>query len=143
MSILFNSKSLEYNWLSNFYNAPMMIHGKEFQTVEHWFQSQKFLDFQVQENIRLASTPASARALGKKKHTSFRENWDSIRETIMLEGLRAKFQQHQDLKEKLLATKTLELQEQSPWDSYWGTGNSGNGKNRMGQLLMQLRKELS
>jgi ribA/ribD-fused uncharacterized protein len=144
MSIIqFNSKSPDYCWLSNFFLSPMIIQGKEYLTVEHWFQSQKFTDSEVQEKIRLAPTPASAKALGKKRHPSFRSDWDSLREDIMMEGIRAKFDQNIVLYGNLLKTGTAELKEQSPWDSYWGTGRSGNGKNRMGVLLMKLRAELS
>jgi hypothetical protein len=144
MSIIqFNSKSPEYCWLSNFFISPMMIHGKEYMTVEHWFQSQKFTDSTVQETIRLAATPASAKALGKKRHSSFRSDWDTIREDIMMEGLRAKFTQNTVLYVNLLKTGTVELKEHSSWDSYWGTGRSGTGKNRMGVLLMRVRGELS
>jgi ribA/ribD-fused uncharacterized protein len=144
MSIIsFNSKSSEYCWLSNFFLSPMTLHGKEYASVEHWFQSQKFTDSELQERIRLAPTPASAKALGKKKHPSFRSDWDSYREEIMIEGLRAKFDQNVVLYVNLLHTGIAELKEASPWDSYWGTGRSGTGKNRMGVLLMKLRAELS
>ena len=53
--------------------------------------------------------------------------------------LRSKFDQHEDLKEKLLQTGDLYLAEENTWgDKYWGTVN-GEGKNRLGNLLMQLR----
>jgi len=142
MSILFNSKSADYSWLSNFHSSPIDVQGKLYPTVEHWFQSQKFTDPIFQEKIRLASSPSKAKTLGKTRDPSFDETWNTRREDVMNEGLRAKFDQHSELKEKLLETGTALLQEQSPWDSYWGTGRSGTGKNRMGYLLMQLRTEL-
>lgn len=33
----------EWGFLSNFYIAPITVDGKEYQTTEHYFQSQKFL----------------------------------------------------------------------------------------------------
>jgi ribA/ribD-fused uncharacterized protein len=143
MSILFNSKSSEYRWLSNFFESPMILNGKDYQTVEHWFQSQKFTNSELQEKIRLAPTASKAKALGKKRESSFRADWDSLREDILYTGLQAKFQQNPILLEKLLATGTYELKEDSPWDSYWGLGKSGKGQNRMGHLLMKLRTEFS
>ena len=121
----------------------MIIHGKEYLTVEHWFQSQKFTNPELQEQIRLAPTPAKAKSLGKKRDPTFRNDWDSIREEIMYQGLKAKFDQNIFLYTKLLGTAKLELKEDAPWDSYWGTGKTGKGKNRMGILLMKLRSELS
>jgi len=143
MSILFNSKSPEYCWLSNFFLSPMIIDNKEYLTVEHWFQSQKFTNAELQETIRQASTPMRAKRLGKTRDASFRENWDSVKEEIMMKGLKAKFNQNVFLYTSLLNTGDKILQEDSSWDSYWGIGRRGTGNNRMGKLLMQLRSELS
>ena len=42
----------------------------------------------------------------------------------------------------LIKTGILVLREKSWWDSYWGTGRDGKGKNRMGYLLSIVRNEL-
>ncbi len=143
MSVYFNSKKSEWSWLSNFFLSTFVLDGKEYPSVEHWFQSQKFTDVSLQEQIRLAKSPASAKQLGKKRHPSFQIQWDILREEILIQGLRAKFQQNNELRDKLLATNSLELIEDSFWDAYWGNGRSGRGKNRMGILLMRVRSELS
>ena len=121
----------------------MLVDGKEYTTVEHWFQSQKFTDPALQERIRLISTPASARRLGKTRDPSFRSEWDTIKEDVMYKGLKAKFDQNIFLYTELLKTGSLELKEDSSWDSYWGLGRTGNGKNRLGVLVMKLRTEFS
>ena len=60
----------------------------------------------------------------------------------MLTGLRYKFS-NPDLKEKLLATGNEELVEGNWWgDQYWGICD-GIGKNKLGKLLMKVRKELA
>jgi ribA/ribD-fused uncharacterized protein len=143
MPILFNSKSKEWCWLSNFFISPFVIQGKEYPTVEHWFQSQKFSNPELQERVRTAPTAAQAKKVGRTRDASFLENWDSVKETILYEGLKAKFDQNIVLQNLLLKTDSEELIEQSPWDSYWGSGRTGKGKNRMGFLLMKLRSELS
>ncbi len=56
----------------------------------------------------------------------------------MKNGLRAKFTQNSDLKEKLLATGNAVLHEDSPTDMIWGA----KGKDMLGKLLMQIREEL-
>ena len=60
----------------------------------------------------------------------------------MLEAVRAKFSQHEDLKLILLGTGDAKLIEHTENDSYWGDGGDGSGKNRLGQILMQVRVEL-
>ena len=143
MSIRFNSKLTEWCWLSNFFLSPMTLDEKEYLTVEHWFQSQKFTDSLLQEKIRVASTPTQAKRLGRTRDESFLSNWDEIKEDIMLKGLRAKFTQNIVLQNSLLKTGSTLLEEDASWDSYWGVGRSGKGKNRMGYLLMKVRDELS
>lgn len=41
-----------------------------------------------------------------------------------------------------ISTGDAELIEHTKNDSYWGDGGDGTGKNRLGQLLMELRAEL-
>ena len=61
----------------------------------------------------------------------------------MLDGLRAKFSQHKDLKKLLLRTGTRNITFQdSIAGSYWGKGSDGMGTNKLGQLLMRARVEL-
>jgi ribA/ribD-fused uncharacterized protein len=143
MPIYFHSKSTDWCWLSNFFLSPMIVQEKEYPTVEHWFQSQKFTNNELQEKIRTSPTPAQAKKLGRLRDPSFRSNWDEIKEDLLFEGLKAKFEQNSVLQNYLLKTESEELIEQSPWDSYWGSGKTGKGKNRMGVLLMKLRSELS
>jgi N-glycosidase YbiA len=70
-----------------------------------------------------------------------RADWDTARADVMLHALREKFAA-EPLKQLLLGTELRPLIEASPSDSYWGCGRSGRGRNRLGQLLMQVRAEL-
>lgn len=142
MAIEFNSKSKAYSEFSNFHVSPFVIDGIEWQTVEHYFQAQKFPDDPLQDSIRLAKTPGLAKKFGRTRSESFVVNWDQIKEDVMYTGLQAKFTQNPDLKDLLINTGDATLIEKSSWDSYWGIGK-GNGKNRMGHLLMQLRDNLN
>jgi len=71
------------------------------------------------------------------------EDWEEVKDGIMLDALRLKFTQHSELKELLLSTGDEEIIEDSPIDSYWGCGSDGEGKNMLGKLLMKLRSELA
>jgi ribA/ribD-fused uncharacterized protein len=140
----FNSKSESWGWLSNFWPSPIEVDGQVWPTVEHWFQGAKFLtgDSELAERVRCAKTAGVAKKLGKTRSTGFRSDWNSVREEVMLKGLRLKFADGTELAERLVATGSAELKEKAAWDSYWGTGRTGKGRNRMGALLMQVRNEL-
>jgi ribA/ribD-fused uncharacterized protein len=133
----------KYRFLSNFYESPMVIDDNFYATNEHYFQAMKAEDDWDQELVRRALTPGEAKSLGRK--VKIRINWELVKEEMMLKGLRAKFHQNEDLAEKLLDTKDAILQEGNTWrDTYWGIDlNSGAGRNRLGELLMQVRKELN
>ena len=132
----------EYRGFSNFAPAPIVVDGKRYPTVEHFIQASKFpSNLEWQEAIRVSPTPAKARQLGTEKDKEKRADWDTIKENIMLVGLRAKFQQNTGLLEQLKGTEPRALIEAST-DAYWGEGRTGKGKNRMGKLLEQVRTEL-
>jgi N-glycosidase YbiA len=60
----------------------------------------------------------------------------------MRELLHAKAAQNNDVQECLRRTGTKQIIENSPWDSYWGCGPNGNGKNMTGKILMEVRDQL-
>ena len=130
-----------YRFLSNFASSPMMIDGKYYSTVENYYQSQKTLDEKESERVRLAMHPGAAKRLGRR--CELREDWDEIKDEIMMKGLRAKFSRD-DMKKELLATNDDILEEGNSWgDRYWGVdSNTGIGKNKLGKFLMQLRDEI-
>lgn len=72
-----------------------------------------------------------------------RDDWNDIKDRAMYFTIKQKFLQHPKLKELLLSTGNAKLIEASPRDSYWGTGRDGQGFNKLGNLLMLLRDELS
>jgi ribA/ribD-fused uncharacterized protein len=132
----------EYRGFSNFAPTPFVLNEKRYPTVEHYFQSMKFPDNAMYaEAIRVAPTPAKAKFLGQSKEHKIRADWDKVKESIMLDALRAKFQQNKPMLELLKATGTRPIIEASP-DPYWGEGRTGKGKNRLGKLIEQIREEL-
>ena len=49
---------------------------------------------------------------------------------------------HDDLRAILLGTGDVRIVEHTTNDSYWGDGGDGSGRNRLGEILMQVREEL-
>ena len=129
----------EYRFLSNFWLSPVKFDGVEYPSVEHAYQAAKTLNPQIRQNIQSQPTPNMAKKIGK--NVELREDWESIKEVVMLDLLRQKFRD-QDLVQLLLDTGDKELIEGNWWmDFYWGVCN-GIGKNRLGILLMQVRDEI-
>lgn len=139
--IYFYTRSDPYFELSNFYPQGFEEEGAYWPSVEHYFQAQKFSDPDYRELIRLASTAKQAKTLGRTRTVRLRADWEEVKDDIMRHALLEKFQ-HTDLKELLLGTDGRLLIENSPFDSYWGCGPDGDGKNRLGVLLMEVREEL-
>jgi ribA/ribD-fused uncharacterized protein len=140
--INFYSTTGEYGCFSNFSRHAIHLKGKRWRTSEHYFQAQKFAGQPDEEEIRNAEKPSLAASMGRDRKRPLRRDWESVKENVMLEALRAKFTQHEDLKVILLGTGDAVLVENTAKDSYWGDGGDGSGKNRLGQLLMKVREEL-
>lgn len=133
-----------YRFLSNYYESPFVLHGIEYQSVEHFFQAAKALSADDHDRIVAAPTPGKAKRLGKS--VTLRPDWEEVKEDVMMQGLREKFK-IPELREKLLATGDQELIEGNIWhDNIWGDCRcskccSTKGQNKLGKLLMQLRQE--
>ncbi len=127
-------------FLSNFYNSQVKYNGVTYRTSEHAFQAEKTMDPASRRRIRKAEKPGLAKRLGKL--VPMRDDWENIKYNVMLEIVRAKFAQHPDLAQKLLATGSATLIEGNNWgDKIWGAVD-GVGKNWLGKILMQVRDEL-
>jgi hypothetical protein len=140
--ILFYRLNEMYGEFSNFSPHPIQLQGKVWPTSEHYFQAQKFAGTEHEEAVRLAKSPMIAARMGRSRQRPLRGDWETVKDAIMWEALRAKFEQHAALKSMLLETGDAELIEHTTHDSYWGDGGNGQGRNRLGQLLMELRKQL-
>jgi N-glycosidase YbiA len=131
-----------YGEFSNFSPHPIKLKGKTWPTSEHYFQAQKFAGTHHEEEVRQTKSPMIAARLGRSRARPLRQDWEAVKDDIMREALQAKFTQHADLRELLLQTGDAPLIEHTANDRYWGDGGNGTGRNRLGQLLMELREEL-
>ena len=84
-----------------------------------------------------------AALIGRDRSRPLRADWESVKDAVMRDALRAKFTQHPDLREKLLSTGDALLIEHTRNDSYCGDGGDGSGKNRLGgSILAQVFSQL-
>ena len=143
--VMIDSFSGDFRFLSNFVGSVTTPKGTFCATVEHAFQAAKTLDPGEQKSVLSCSTPGQAKRAGRK--VTLRRNWDQVKNNVMMALVRAKFTQDSVLAAQLLATGTEPLVEGNRWhDNYWGSCTCSRcgdaGKNRLGQILMQVRSEL-
>eukprot|EP01119_Soliformovum_irregulare_P024979 TRINITY_DN9107_c0_g1_i1.p1 TRINITY_DN9107_c0_g1~~TRINITY_DN9107_c0_g1_i1.p1 ORF type:complete len:173 (-),score=33.17 TRINITY_DN9107_c0_g1_i1:61-579(-) len=147
----------------------LVIDSLSWRSIEHYYQAQKFLGpdhtakaEEYAEKIRLSVTANIARILANQKTgggyawrtklnsdieqsikdgVKLREDWDTARDDVMRIALRHKFEQNPSLKAQLLSTEDAKIVEKNPRDGYWGYGKDGKGKNRLGEMLMELRDD--
>ena len=132
----------QYGEFSNFAAFPIVIDGREWRTTEHYFQAQKFVGTPHEEEIRLTPSPMVAARKARSRQRPLRTDWEAVKVDVMRTALRAKFTQHEQLRELLLATGESEIVEHTVNDRYWGDGGDGSGRNMLGRLLMEIREEL-
>jgi ribA/ribD-fused uncharacterized protein len=131
-----------YGDFSNFSKHPIVMKGKVWPTTEHYFQAQKFVGTEHEENVRLTKGPRTAAEMGRRRDLPLRKDWEQVKESIMKEALIRKITQYPKIKELLLSTGDAEIVEHTANDNYWADGGDGSGKNRLGVIWMEIRKEL-
>jgi ribA/ribD-fused uncharacterized protein len=145
--ILFNSKTPQHKYLSNMHVGPVPLNtGKSevvFPSAEAAYQGGKLYlitgDYSWIEKLANTPNPFEAKKLGKDYSPKDRNVLISLMERIV----RSKFNQDEDLKQKLISTVGYELIHYCPWgDTYWGVDSSMNGSNHLGKLLMKVRSDL-
>ena len=130
----------DFRFLSNFYPCEIFDKGIRYTSTEHAYQAAKTLDKEEKRQIQLCSSPGEAKKLGRK--ITIRVDWEYIKLSVMEDLIRQKFSRHEKLKQRLLATEDVYLEESNNWhDSFWGICN-GVGKNHLGLILMKIREEL-
>ena len=136
-----------YGAFSNLFPRPIQFEDREFATAEHAYQAGKPRREVVREWILSAPTPSLVAMAAHGLYTwDIEPGWSKIKFDRMLNVLRAKFTQHDDLRELLLSTGDAHLVEvgrvANAVNRVWGEVN-GKGRNMLGELLMEVRRELS
>lgn len=135
-----------YGAFSNLYRRVIEFEGETFPTSEHAYQAGKARKRDVREWVLAAPSPALvAMAAHGLYYWDIAPGWSRTKFDRMRGVLRAKFTQHNDLRELLLSTGEARLVESATVDNevnrLWGEVN-GQGRNMLGQLLMELRTSL-
>lgn len=135
--------------------APFTEDGVRYATAEHYMMAAKarlFGDDQALAQVLSAPGPKEAKAIGRKVRGFSDEVWRHHRFEIVTRANRAKFGQHENLRQFLVQTGDQVLVEASPYDQVWGIGLGSNDKrvrnpnhwrglNLLGFALMKVRDE--
>lgn len=126
-------------FLSNFYECPVTYDGLTYRNNESAFQAQKCINSKDREQFTTLNS-SEAKKLGRR--VVLRKDWEDIKVQVMKEIVTAKFEQNEDLQQKLLDTGDAYLEEGNTWgDRVWGTVN-GAGANNLGKILMEVRENI-
>ena len=141
--------------LSQWYLAPFVVDGVYYATAEHWMMAGKarLFDPAMIDQVLASPDPAAAKALGRHIKHFDDQIWQQHRFALVVAGNLAKFSQHPNLQDFLLATGEQVLVEAAPNDRIWGIGlaesdpkawqpSTWQGLNLLGFDLMQVRERL-
>lgn len=136
-----------YGVFSNLYRCEVRFENQVFPTAEHAYQAGKAAKAEVRQWILSAPTPALAAMAAHGLYTwDVVPNWAQIKFDRMRAVLRAKFEQHAQLRDLLLSTGQARLVEAGTVNNavnrLWGEVD-GKGQNMLGVMLMELRAALS
>ena len=136
--------NVEYKYLSTFSKHSVLLGGFGngelsflFPTAEAGYQAYKNpsdLEYVLKQSSTLS--PKVSKELGKE--VVLRDDWEEIKEVIMKRVIMAKFEQNNDIRELLVDTGLRIIIKCSKRTSFWNTSK----ENRMGKLLMGVRKEI-
>jgi len=135
-----------YGAFSNLFLRAVEFDGEIYPTAEHAYQAGKAAKKAVRQWILSAPNPALVAMAAHGLYSwDVVPNWATIKFDRMRRVLRAKYQQHEDLRRLLLSTGDARLVESANTNNavnrLWGEVN-GKGQNMLGKLLMEIRAEL-
>lgn len=142
--MMINSFNGGYAYLSNFYNAPVMIDGLTYLNSEAAYQAGKTTPEKRVMFTKLS--PDQAKKLGRA--VVIQQTWDEKKADYMRRVVLAKFTQNPTLARLLLQTGDEELEEGNSWhDNFFGNCYCPKckdipGQNVLGKILMDQRKLL-
>lgn len=129
----------KHKFLSNFYMRSFTFNGVVCKSGEHAYQAAKADEPADAAYVLASPTPGISKRRGRS--IKMRPRFDSIKDIVMLQVVRAKFNEY-EMANMLLSTGDAELIEGNTWgDTYWGVCR-GTGLNKLGQILMLVRSEI-
>ncbi|MGZ9929700.1 NADAR family protein [Streptomyces sp. NC-S4] len=121
------------------YPAPITVADTDYPSVAHAYWALSAAGPETRHTIATAENASAARTLAAG--VPRREDWEHVRTAVMTHLLRAKYDQHPELAEVLLATDDSTVIYDDVNSAFWGD-NAGRGRNWSGRLLELVRSEI-
>lgn len=138
--IFYQKTNAPYGCLQNFFVSSFFYAGRDWQSVEHYYQAMKFENHSLQEHIRSQSNAFMAAKEGRDPLNKLRADWtDEVKINVMCNAILQKFRQNEVVKQVLLSTEGCNLYELSYKDQFWGTLPDKSGLNHQGRITMAVR----
>lgn len=134
-----------YGVFSNLHRREFQFEGMKFSTREHAYQYGKPRKPAVRDWLMAAPSPSLlAMAAHGLYSWDIAPGWSQAKVGRMRQVLYAFLCQHEDVRELLISTGDATIIEAATVDNdvnrFWGIVPSGEGKNTLGRLYMDLRK---
>ena len=154
MPIWFKKVAEPYGWMGNMAPYPITYNGKVWRTSEALFQSLRYTDPVIIEQIHQQKSPMGAKLVAKSSVNIVHRVIDAMspQDVANMEMcVLLKFQQHPDIAKLLKATAPNPIYEDATNrkkvnDLFWGMHRDPNnldqpikGQNTMGEILMRVR----
>eukprot|EP01012_Entosiphon_sulcatum_P030587 TRINITY_DN3781_c0_g1_i1.p1 TRINITY_DN3781_c0_g1~~TRINITY_DN3781_c0_g1_i1.p1 ORF type:complete len:172 (-),score=30.27 TRINITY_DN3781_c0_g1_i1:16-531(-) len=122
---------------------PIEVRHIKYTSMYHYLLAQKFKGTEIEAKIRSAPSLWDVERFARNaRDNDVREDWEEVKNEVMLTGCYYKFKQHLPLQTLLLGTGNKVIVFHTATDNYWGDGGDGTGSNMLGVILMAVRKKL-
>lgn len=114
-----------------------------YQCRERYYQGAKAMSRSEHDWVIAPTDTWEAKARGQV--VKLRPDWEEVKYEIMVEGIRAECEQHEDFAQLLRLTGDRQIAEDSPTDFIWGIRDERGGmtgENLLGKALMEVRAEI-
>ena len=140
---MINSFRGYHAWLSNMYDCEIEFMGHKFKSVENAYMFAKRPNDSEWLNKCLSLSPGDVKKASRL--ITVREDWESVKLSVMYELLKQKFTQ-EPFRTDLLNTRGENIVEGNRWnDTFWGVDVKATpnvGENWLGRLIMDIRTKL-
>lgn len=154
--VCFHNPAEINGYLSNWYLSYFEVNGVKYSSMEQYMMYQKavtFGDGGMAGIILQSNDPEKIKNYGRQVKNYNSTIWNGLRQIIVFEGLKEKFSQNEELKNRLLSTGQSILAECAVKDRIWGIGISMHdndrfdmekwtGQNLLGFTLMRVRDSM-
>ncbi len=155
-AVFFHKPAEPHGYLSNWYPSPFDLDGIHFTSVEQYIMYQKcmlFGDEKAAKKVLATDDTKEQQSIGRDAKGYVSKVWAGVRQLVAVRGLMAKFEQNEELKQKLLDTGDAFLVECARSDKVWACGRKldderrfdaekWDGENILGFALMEVRRIL-